>query len=190
MVTLFHDMMHKEIEVYVDELIAKSWEDESYVENLRKLFKRLRKFRLKLNSVKCTFGATSDKLLGFIVSKKGIEVDPDKIQAIQNLPPPHTQKEVQGFFGRLNYISRFISQMSTKCDPIFKFLKKLDSGECTEECQTTFDKVKDYLSTPPILVPPIPKKPLILYLTIHEKSMGCVLANMMRLERKSMPFTT
>ena len=82
MVTLFHDMMHKEIEVYVDDLIAKSREDESHVENLRKLFKRLRKFQLKLNPTKCTFGATSGKLLGFIVGRKGIEVDPDKIKAI------------------------------------------------------------------------------------------------------------
>ena len=86
--------MHKEIEVYVDDLIAKSREDESHVENLWKLFERLRKFQLKLNLAKCTFGATSGKLLGFIVSRKGIEVDPDKIKAIQNLPPPHTQKEV------------------------------------------------------------------------------------------------
>ena len=63
MVTLFHDMMHKEIEVYVDDLIAKSQKDESHVENLQKLFKRLRKFQLKLNPTKCTFGATSGKLL-------------------------------------------------------------------------------------------------------------------------------
>ena len=87
MVTLFHDMMHKEIEVYVDDLIAKSREDENHVKNL---FERLRKFQLKLNPTKCTFGTTSGKLLGFIVSKKGIEVDPDKIKAIQNLPPPRT----------------------------------------------------------------------------------------------------
>ena len=94
MATLFHDMIYKEIEVYVDDLIAKSREDESHVENLRKLFKRLRKFQLKLNPTKCTFGATSRKLLGFIVSRKGIEVDPDKVKAIQNLPPPCTQKDV------------------------------------------------------------------------------------------------
>ena len=105
MVTLFHDMMYKEIEVYVDDLIAKSRENESHAENLQKLFERLRKFWLKLNPTKYTFDATSGKLLGFIVNQKGIEVDPDKIQAIQNLPPPHTQKEVKGFFGRLNYIS-------------------------------------------------------------------------------------
>ena len=134
MVTLFHDMMHKEIEVYVDDLIAKSQKDESHVENLQKLFKWLRKFQLKLNPAKCTFGTTSRKLLGFIVSQKGIEVDPDKIKAIQNLPPSRTQKEVWGFFGRLNYISRFISQMTAKCDPIFKLLKKHDFREWTGEC--------------------------------------------------------
>ena len=65
--------------------------------------------------------------------------------------------------------------MTVKCDPIFKLLKKHKSGEWIEKCQIAFDKVKDYLSTPPILVPPIPRKPLILYLTVHEKSMGCVL---------------
>ena len=129
----------------------------------------------KFNPAKCTFNATFGKLLGFIVNKKGIEVDPNKIKAIQNLPPPRTQKKVQGFFGRLNYISRFISQISTKCDPIFKLLKKHDLEEWTKKCQTTFDKVRNYLSTPLILVPSIPEKPLILYLTIHEKSMCCVL---------------
>ena len=94
MMTLFHDMMHKEIEVYVDDLIDKSREDESHVENLRNFFKRLRKFQLKLNLTNCTFGATFGKLLGFIVSRKGIKIDLDKIKVIQNIPPPYTQKEV------------------------------------------------------------------------------------------------
>ena len=90
MVTLFHDMMHKEIEVYVDDMIAKSQGEDEHVVNLRKLFERLRKFQLKLNPAKCTFEATSGKLLGFVVSKKGIEIDPDKVRAIQDLPPPRT----------------------------------------------------------------------------------------------------
>ena len=77
--------------------------------------------------------------------------------------------------GRLNYIARFISQMTVKCDPIFKMLRKHNSGEGDEECQVAFDKVKEYLTNPPILVPPIQKKPLILYLTVHEKSIGCVM---------------
>ena len=76
---------------------------------------------------------------------------------------------------QIELISQFISQMSAKSDPIFKLLKKHDSGEWTEKCQMAFDVVKDYLSTPPILVPPILEKPFILYLTIYEKSMGSVL---------------
>ena len=90
MVTLFHDMMHKEIEVYVDDMIAKSQGEDDHVVNLRKLFECLRKFQLKLNPTKCTFGTTFGKLLGFMVSKKGIEIDPDKVRAIQDLPPPQT----------------------------------------------------------------------------------------------------
>ena len=88
MVTLFHDIMQKEIEVYVDDMIAKSQGEDDHVVNLRKLFERLRKFQLKLNPAKCTFGATSGKLIGFVVSKKGIEIDPDKVRAIKDLPPP------------------------------------------------------------------------------------------------------
>ncbi|KAG8485246.1 hypothetical protein CXB51_021354 [Gossypium anomalum] len=79
---------------------------------------------LKLNPANCTFGARSEKLLGFVVSEKGTEIDPDKVKAKQELPLPHTQKEVRGFLGRLNYIARFISQLIEKCDPIFRLLKK------------------------------------------------------------------
>jgi hypothetical protein len=79
MTALFHDMMHKEIEVYVDDMIAKSQNKEDHLDHLIKLFERLRKYQLKLNPAKCTFGIRSGKLLGFIVSQRGIEVDPDKV---------------------------------------------------------------------------------------------------------------
>jgi len=108
MVTLFHDMMHKEIEVYVDDMIAKSASEEDHLVNLKKLFERLRKYKLKLNPSKCNFGVRSRKLLGFIVSQRGIEVDPDKVRVILEMPHPCTEKEVRDFLGRLNYIARFI----------------------------------------------------------------------------------
>ena len=108
MVTLFHDMIHKEIEVYVDDMIAKSKIEEEHIVNLQKLFERLRKFKLRLNPTKCTFGVKSGKLLGFIVSQKGIEVDPDKVRAILEMLIPPIEKEVRGFLGRLNYIARFM----------------------------------------------------------------------------------
>ncbi|RDX85199.1 hypothetical protein CR513_33635, partial [Mucuna pruriens] len=100
-------------------------------------------FGLKLNPTKCTFGVKTGKFLGFIVNERGIEVDPDKVKAIQNMPPPKTKTKVRGFLGR--------------------------------ECQEAFEKVKEYLKSPPILVPIVPGKPLILYLTMLEESMGCVL---------------
>ena len=82
MVTLFHDLIHKEIEVYVDDMIAKSDTEEEHLVHLKKLFEILRHFLLRLNPNKCTFGVRSDKLLGFIVSEKGIEVDPAKVKTI------------------------------------------------------------------------------------------------------------
>jgi hypothetical protein len=128
MVALFHDMMHKEIEVYVDDMIAKSKDEESHIPALRKLFKRLRKYQLKLNPAKCTFGVKSGKLLGFVMSNKGIEVDPDKLKAIQDMPAPKTEREVRGFLGRLNYIARFILQLTVTCELIFRLLRKKNPG--------------------------------------------------------------
>jgi len=93
MVALFHNMMHKEIKVYVYDMIAKSKTEEEHLVNLRKLFKWLRKYRLRLNPTKCTFEVKSTKFLGFVLSQKGIEVDPDKVKAILEMPEPRTEKQ-------------------------------------------------------------------------------------------------
>ena len=172
MTTLFHDMMHKEIEVYVDDMIAKSQTEEEHLVNLQKLFDRLVKFKLRLNPNKCTFGVRSGKLLGFIVSEKGIEVDPAKVKAIQEMPEPRTEKQVRGFLGRLNYIARFISHLTATCEPIFKLLRKDQAIRWNNDCQKAFDKIKEYLQKPPILIPPVPGRPLIMYLSVTENSMG------------------
>ena len=92
MTTLFHDMIHKEIKVYVDDMIGKSRTEEEHVTYLLKLFRRLRQYKLRLNPSKCTFDVRSGKLLGFIVSQKGIEVDPDKVKAIREMPSPKNEK--------------------------------------------------------------------------------------------------
>lgn len=122
MVTLFYDMIHKEIEVYVDNMIAKSQIEEEHLVHLQKLFAILRNFILRLNLNKCTFGVRFGKLLGSIVRQHEIEVDPDKVKAIQSMLAPKTEKEVCGFLGRLNYIARFILYLAAMCEPIFKLL--------------------------------------------------------------------
>lgn len=175
MVTLFHDMIHKEIEVYVDDMISKSQTEKEHLIHLHKLFERLRKFRLRLNPNKCTFGVRFGKLLGFIVSQHGIEVDPDKVKSIQAMLTPWMEKEVHDFLGRLNYIARFISHQTATCKPIFKPLRKNQAVEWNENCQRAFERIKQYLQEPPILIPPVPGRPLIMHLTVLEDSMGCVL---------------
>ena len=91
---LFHDMMHKEIEVYVDDMMVKSKTREVHFEALDKFLSRLEKYNLRLNSKKCVFGVTSGKLLGHIVNERWIEVDPDKIKAIQEMLVPKAEKDV------------------------------------------------------------------------------------------------
>ena len=99
--TLLHDLIHKEVEVYVDDMIVKSKNREGHMPALRKFFERIQFYKLRLNPKKCTFEVTSEKLLGFMVSQRGIEVDPDKIKAIAEMKPPRTEKEIRGFLGRI-----------------------------------------------------------------------------------------
>ena len=139
------------------------------------MFERLKKYKLRLNPNKCTFGVRSRKLLGFVVNGKGIEVDPAKFKAIQEIPDPCTEKDVRGFLGRLNYISRFISHLTVTCEPIFKLLKKDQVVRWNDGCQAAFDKIREYLRKPPILMPPVEGRPLMMCLTVLENSMGvCV----------------
>ena len=106
MVALFHDMIHHEIKVYVDDMIARSQTEEEHLNHFQKLFVRLKEYKLKLNPNKCTFGVRSGKPLGFIVSNKGIEVDPAKVKAIQEIPAPRNEKECCTPKFSLSYFSK------------------------------------------------------------------------------------
>ena len=106
---IIHKMIHKEIEVYVYDVIIKSRESSNHFTHLKKFFDHLCRYNLKLNPDKCGFGVPTGKLLGFIVSRKGIELDPSKIIKIQELPPLITKKEMMSFVGIFKYISLFIT---------------------------------------------------------------------------------
>ena len=112
---LLHDMMHNEVEVNVDDMIVKSKDRRSHIVNLRKFFERIKEYRIRLNPQKCRFGVIAGKLQGFLVSDRGIEIDPSKIKATLEMPPPRSEKEIRGFLGRLQYISRFITKLTSTC---------------------------------------------------------------------------
>ena len=99
--TIFHDMMHQDLEVYVDNMIVKSRERANHLAALERFFERIRQFRSRLNPKKCTFGVTYEKLLGYMVSERGIKANPDKIKAILNMPTLRTKREITCFLGRL-----------------------------------------------------------------------------------------
>ena len=94
-------MMHMDVEVYVDDKIVKYRDRADPWVALEHFFQRIICFKLRLTPKKCTFGVTYGKLLGYMISERGIEVDPDKIRAILDMPPPWTETEIRGFFGRL-----------------------------------------------------------------------------------------
>ena len=127
---------------------------------------------------------TSGKLLRFVVSQRGIEMDPEKIKEIIEMKPPKTEKEIWRFWGRIKYISRFIAQVTMTCEPLFQLLKKEVSTVWNEQCQETFKKIKSYLMKSPILVPPMPEKPLLLYLATTNTAIGALLAPYLEEYRK------
>ncbi|XP_047340012.1 uncharacterized protein LOC124943561 [Impatiens glandulifera] len=121
---ILHDMIHKEVEVYIDDMIVKSKDRQGHIPNLDKFLQRIRKYGLRLNPKKCAFRVTSGKMLGFLITQRGIEIDPSKIEAITAMPVPRNEREVRGFLGKIQFISRFISKLTLTCDPLFKLLKK------------------------------------------------------------------
>nr|CAN84115.1 hypothetical protein VITISV_023367 [Vitis vinifera] len=127
---------------------------------------------------KCTFGVTYGKLLGHIVSERGIEVGLEKIRAILDMPAPRTETEIRGFLGRLQYIIRFIDRLTDTCEPIFRLLRKNQPIVWNDDCQRTFKKIKECLLFPLVLVPPTPGRPLLLYLSISDMALGCILAQL------------
>ena len=131
-----------------------------------------------MNPKKCTFGVTYGKLLGHIVSERGIEVGLEKIRAILDMPAPRTEREIRGFFGRLQYISRFIARLTDICKPIFCLLRKNQPTVWNDDCQRAFEKIKECLISPPVLVPPILGRPLLLYLSISDMALGYMLAQL------------
>ena len=161
------------MELYIDDMLVKSTTTELHIVNLSEVFQILRNYNMKLNPAKCAFGVSARKFLGFIVNHQGIEVNPDKIKAVLDMPSPSSIKEVQCPKGRIDALSRFISRASDKCQPFFQVLKK--AFQCDMKCEEAFSALKTYLSSPPILVSPIEGELLTLYLAVSDFSTSAVL---------------
>jgi hypothetical protein len=138
-------------------------------------FNKLRATSTKLNPEKCVFGVLAGKLLGFLVSHRGIEANPDKIRAIKAMRPPARLKDVQRLTGSLAALSRFISRLAERALPFFKLMRGSGPFAWTGEAERAFQKMKQYLTTLPVLVAPDPGETLFLYLAATAEVISMVL---------------
>ena len=138
----------------------------------------MRQHKLKMNPQKCAFGVSAGNFLWFLVHQRGIEVDKNKIRAILEVQPPKNKKELQSFIGKINFLRRFISNSSGKIQPFSSLLKLKNQGEFKwdSQHQEAFDRIKEYLTKPPVITPPKKNKPLKLYISAAENSIGSLLA--------------
>ncbi|XP_027152062.1 uncharacterized protein LOC113752125 [Coffea eugenioides] len=173
---IFDDILHRNVECYVDDLVVKSNKRNDHIQDLRRVFQRFRRYQLKMNPLKCAFGVTSDKFLDFIVHQQGIEVDQSKIDAIVNMHELRNIHELKNLQGKLAYIRRFISNLARRCQPFSRLMKKGVPFEWDESCRNAFTSTKMYLLNPPVLAAPIPGKSLILYIFAQKRSVGALLA--------------
>ena len=115
MTRMFRDKMGDTVEVYIDDMVVKSKQEARHVEDLRGVFEVLRKHKLRLNAEKCTFGVGAGKFMGYLITNRGTEVNPDQIEAVKRLRSPSNPKEVQVLTGMLAALNRFISKFSDRC---------------------------------------------------------------------------
>lgn len=156
--------MGRNTEAYVDNIVVKTREAWSLLTDLQETFDNLRKVNLKLNPDKCVFGVPFGKLLGFLVSHHDIEANPKKIKAIEKMRPSQSLKEMQRLAGCMASLGRFISKFGERALPFFKLMKRSGPFKWTPEADAAFEDLKRYLTSPPIMVAPRSREPLLLYL--------------------------
>ena len=133
---MFRPQIGQNVEVYVNDMLVKSLDEEKHLDDLQETFVTLRQYNMKLNPKKCAFGVSSGKFLRFMISHRRIKANLDKIQVILDMKPPQSIKEVQSLIDRVAALNRFVSKATDKCLPFFKVLKK--AFEWTNECQKAF----------------------------------------------------
>jgi hypothetical protein len=167
--------MGRNAEAYVDDIIVKAREGRTYIEELEEMFANLRKVNIKLNPAKCAFGVPSGKWLGFLMSHCGIEANPDKVKAIEEMRPSRNLKEMQRLPGCMAALGRFIVRSGEKALPFFKLMKHTGKFEWTPEADKAFAELKRYLTSPPIMVAPTFREPLLFFIAATPRTASTVL---------------
>jgi hypothetical protein len=172
---VFEDMLYKYLLSYVDDLTIFSRTFSDHVEHDTALFRRLRASSLMIKPSKSALGFAELKILGFIVSAKGILPDPGKLRCVQDMPRPSTVKAVQSFTALCSWFRRFIPSFSNIAAPLVQLTKKGHKFVWTEDCEKAFIKLKEALVNPPILAMVDINKPVHVFADASNDCIGGVL---------------
>jgi len=164
---IFHEFISKLVEIYIDDVVVKSGDFTKHLADLRKVLECTRKQGLKMNPNKCAFGVLAGQFLGFMVHQREIEISRRSIDAINKIVAPTNKTELQSLIGKINFIRRFISNLSGKICVFCPLLKLKADQEFVwgREQQLALDEIKSYLTNPPVLILPQQGKPFKLYLS-------------------------
>jgi ribonuclease HI len=172
---VLHSQIGKNVLTYVDDIIVKSTKQENHITDLQETFANFRQAGLKLNPEKCVFGVKKGKFLGCLVSTKGIEANPSKIEAILRIEPPSTKKGAQRLAGRLASLNRFISRSAERNLPFFEILKLAEVFQWSPAQQKAFEELKQHLIDITTLTPPALGAPLLLYVAASHSAVSVAL---------------
>jgi hypothetical protein len=174
---IFHDLLGIVLEIYIDDIVVKSENMGDHLADLRLALERMRRYELKMNPLKCVFGVSAGKFLGFIIHEHGIEIDHKKVESINKMQPPKCKNDMQKILGKLNYLRRFVSNLSGKISAFAPILRLKNEAEFTwgAEQQRAFDDIKKYLSSPPVMKAPMAGIPFRLYIAAEDSMIRVVL---------------
>jgi len=171
----FAKEIHDFLVIYLDDLTPFSKSDQEHLSHLRQIFLKCRKFGISLNPKKSIFGLEEGKLLGHIISKDGIRIDPDRIQAIQHMPHPRNIKELQAFLGKINFLRRFIPNLAELSRLLNNMLKKDSKVKWTVDAKQAFESIKFALTQTPVLTSPQFDRDFIIFSFASEHTIAAVL---------------
>jgi len=171
----FAKEIHDFLVVYLDDLTPFSKSDQEHLKHLRQIFMTCRKYGISLNPKKSLFGLEEGKLLGHIISKDGIRIDPERIQAILQIPYPRNIKELQAFLGKINFLRRFIPNLAKLIRLLSSMLKKDAKVKWSLETKQAFESIKTALTQTPVLTSPQFDKDFIIFSFASEHTIAVVL---------------
>eukprot|EP00253_Pinus_taeda_P015232 PITA_15232 len=171
----FAKEIHDFLVIYLDDLTPFSKSDQEHINHLRQIFLKCRKYGISLNPKKSIFGLEEGKLLGHIISKDGIRIDPDRIQAILHMPHPRNIKELQAFLGKINFLRRFIPNLAELSRLLNNMLKKDSKVKWTVDAKQAFESIKFALTQTPVLTSPQFDRDFIIFSFASEHTIAAVL---------------